>query len=635
MNRSEGDIVADRYRLLVIVGRGGFGVVWKAYDSVSGSLVALKFLHHPSAELDRRFAVEAQALSRINNPYCLRPIDFGHDGGSDFLVTDFVEGLSLVDWLATPKSLLDRTKVACGIAAGLVAAHREGVVHRDLKPANIIINASDGEPAIIDFGIAKLLGQHQPDITKTGEVLGTPGFMSPEQLRGRKEIGAPTDMYAFGALLYQMLEGRPPFVGDSAIATAMQHLTEPAPAVRQPDAVQFAPLVAQLLDKDPARRPTAVVVEATLAGSARRSPPPDEPRSGRRVVVIVGAVGVLALGALAVVGTRGDENPEPVARQRSPDVTSLLKQDSTAPDPPAAPIVEAGDMSRDTGRDVGVTSPCRDLRQLRPGIRPLHTDAGDVWVRIPPRYDPARPLPVVIMFHDGLQSPERALESPRFSALGADEQWLMIAPEGDPLAERDHWRDEALHDSVLLQVASAMKLLCVDEQRIYTLGFGHGGLAAFRFARDIPVAAIATFAYRPSKWRSPGEVEKPTLPKGSAPVLAISVTEDPLQPFDGGPGCTNNEQISAAEFHAMLHQALDCADAPAEVRPKTGCETVTCRAPLKTCVVEGGRMWPTGQSYGPFVKLIGSFKNCPDGKRPAGITRMIWDFFVTAPPLEL
>ncbi len=635
MTRGEGDIVAHRYRLLEVIGQGGFGVVWKAYDSGSGSLVALKFLHHATEALDRRFAVEAQALSRINSPYCLRPIDFGQDHGADFLVTEFVDGLSLDDWLATPRSLLERKSVARGIAAGLVAAHREGVVHRDLKPANIIISASNGEPAIIDFGIAKLLGQHQPDITKTGEVLGTPGFMGPEQLRGRKEIGAPTDMYAFGALLYRMLEGRPPFVGDSAIATAMQHLTQPAPAVRQPDAIQLAPLVAQLLDKDPARRPTAAVAEAALGGRSIGAPTHARPRDSSAVLVAAILVGLCGLAAIVVYVVKSDEGPAPTATvQVSPSLSSLLKAPGQPEDAGTVPIATLGDMERDTKDDVSESTACAGLKPLSPGIQPLRTDGGDVWVRIPANYDAGKPLPVVIMFHDAMQSPRRALDGPHYGALNDDEQWLGIAPEGDPWSARDNWRDPALHALVLRQVAGAKERLCIDERRQFALGFGHGGLAALRFAREVPVTAIATFAYRTVKWSPSPEADGPTAPAANAPLLTISVTDDPIQPFIGGRGCTGTKQLSVAEFHTSLHEALGCAKPPAAGNAELGCRTVECAAPLKTCVVDGGRRWPTGESHEDAARIGRLVRGCGEDDPPEGIERLIWDFFVAAPPLD-
>src|SRR5256885_1057842 len=202
------------------------GEVYRARDTRLGRDVAIKVLPaelSSSAALRERFEREARAISRLNHPHVCTLYDVGHQDGVDYLVMEYLEGETLADALARgPLPLRDALRIAADVAGALDTAHRLGVVHRDLKPGNIMLTASGAK--VLDFGLAKYDAQPQaigPDdatqkkpLTEEGTILGTPQYMAPEQL-GARPADARTDIFALGAILYEMLAGRHAFEGTS------------------------------------------------------------------------------------------------------------------------------------------------------------------------------------------------------------------------------------------------------------------------------------------------------------------------------------------------------------------------------------------------------------------------------------
>jgi eukaryotic-like serine/threonine-protein kinase len=223
--------IGDRYRVERLIGRGGMGAVYLAHDEVLGDLVALKLISSawstdPEAAT-ARFRREASAARRISSPNVIRIHDLGETrDGLLFISMEYVAARTLADLLDARGSLtIDDTRdIIRQVCDGLEAAHNAGVIHRDLKPQNILVGERNAVK-IIDFGLAKttFLGE----MTATGLILGTPQYMSPEQVRGRP-VDARSDIYALGALTYHTLTGRPPFNGDTPIAVTFAACTEPA-----------------------------------------------------------------------------------------------------------------------------------------------------------------------------------------------------------------------------------------------------------------------------------------------------------------------------------------------------------------------------------------------------------------------
>jgi tRNA A-37 threonylcarbamoyl transferase component Bud32 len=207
----------DRYDILDEIGRGGFGVVYRARDRKLSRTVALKMLredHLRDEKLKKRFRREAQAVARLDHPHIVPVHDFGLDADTPFLVMPYVDGPTLGARIAATGALSPGETVRVGrqVAEALAYAHDEGVLHRDVKSANVLM---DGErPRLTDFGIARLRGA--TGLTSSGEVMGTPAYMSPEQLEGR-EVGPRSDVYSLGVVLYECLSGRLPYEGENPV----------------------------------------------------------------------------------------------------------------------------------------------------------------------------------------------------------------------------------------------------------------------------------------------------------------------------------------------------------------------------------------------------------------------------------
>jgi serine/threonine-protein kinase len=231
-----GQVLAQRYRVQRLLGKGGMGAVYLADDEVLGELVALKVISSAfsadEAAMASRFRREAAAARKVSSPSVIRIHDLGEARpGLLYLSMEYFAGRTLTELIAQRGvvPLKDAQDMLVQVGAGLEAAHHAGVIHRDLKPSNVLVGER-GMIKIIDFGLATTtVGD---GLTATGAMLGTPHYMAPEQVRG-KPIDARTDIYAFGALAYHLVCGRPPFVGDNPIAIGFAHLSEAVTPPRQ------------------------------------------------------------------------------------------------------------------------------------------------------------------------------------------------------------------------------------------------------------------------------------------------------------------------------------------------------------------------------------------------------------------
>ena len=253
-------VFAERYHIKELLGKGGMGDVYRVHDTVAGRDVALKVLRRDastnSTGLDR-FRREIAVLTKLRHPAILSIFDHGIQGPDLYFVCEIVSGQDLRMELRKrgtfpPK---DAMALAAVVADALGAAHAEGVVHRDVKPANIMV-ADDGSIRLVDFGLARPEGLDVERVTQTGEFVGTPAYMSPEQFDARK-VDARTDVYSLGVVLFEMLTGHAPFSASSVMSMAMKHLKEPppAPSVLRSDLPPWIDrLVLKCLEKEPSRR---------------------------------------------------------------------------------------------------------------------------------------------------------------------------------------------------------------------------------------------------------------------------------------------------------------------------------------------------------------------------------------------
>ncbi len=420
-----GDVIAQRYRLERLLGKGGMGSVWAARHTVTGKAFALKLLHATGddASARRRMLREARAACAALHPSILAVHDvLEADDGSPVLVMDLLEGESLRARLARERVLpLDEAlRIVRAVLGGLEAAHAAGIVHRDLKPDNLFL-LDGGEVKILDFGVAKVVAPEgvpgaSGALTATGAMIGTPYYMAPEQAFG-DPIDARADLWAVGVILYECLAGAPPTQAEN-LGQVLRLLTngklEPL-AARVPTTPEpVARLVGELLSIDPADRPgTAREVLEALAGapsaeagapegpaaparflSAAPTPNPSGETTGGaagsprpRSRVAVAAAGVVAAVALGVLAFGKPASPSPDA------ATSAVV--ATAPPEPAEPAPSAVVSAREPAANAASsTSASPSTPSGAPTVPPASTARADRAIPPqPPAKTPPAPAP--------------------------------------------------------------------------------------------------------------------------------------------------------------------------------------------------------------------------------------------------
>ncbi|MFV2108932.1 protein kinase domain-containing protein [Micromonospora sp. LOL_015] len=268
-------LVADRYRLVEPLGQGGMGRVWKARDEVLHRDVAIKELVPPPGltdqerrEMRERSLREARAIARLNHINVVRVFDVLRTDGDPWIVMEYVPSRSLQDVLAQngPVPATRAAEIGLGVLGALRSAHLSGVMHRDVKPGNVLLG-HDGRVVLTDFGLATVPGD--PNVTRTGLVLGSPAYIAPERAR-TGSAGPEGDLWSLGATLYAAVEGQSPYARQTAIATLSALATEPPPPARR--AGPLKPVLAGLLRKDPYTRMKADEAERLLTRAAGRGP---------------------------------------------------------------------------------------------------------------------------------------------------------------------------------------------------------------------------------------------------------------------------------------------------------------------------------------------------------------------------
>ena len=253
----------DRYEILGLLGRGGMGAVYRARDRRLGRVVALKFIRGDDEGMTRRFVQEARAQSRIDHPFVCKVHEVGEVEGKPYIAMQLVDGQPL-DRAYKTMTLFEKVKLVRDVATALHTAHSQSIIHRDIKPSNIMVEkAADGSlrPVVMDFGLAREAGEGK-GLTESGQVLGTPAYMSPEQARGDvRHLDHRTDVYSLGATLYDILTGKPPFDDDAIVKILIKVVNDPPLPLRAhdpklPEALEL--IVSKCLNKEAAQRyPTA------------------------------------------------------------------------------------------------------------------------------------------------------------------------------------------------------------------------------------------------------------------------------------------------------------------------------------------------------------------------------------------
>jgi len=335
----------DGYRVLVLLGKGGMGEVYLAEDLTLGRQVAIKTIRAGSVaatEARARFLREARLMATIEHPNVARIYSFGQVGDAGYIVMEYVRGETLAERLKREPRLplADAVELTDGVAAALEAAWEKGIVHRDVKPSNVLIDAR-GAVRVMDFGLARSYASEEGEpLTEMGSVLGTPHYMSPEQVRG-EPLDFRADMYSLGILMYEMLAGQRPFTASTPGGVIAQHLTADLPplASARPDAPEWiAKVIADLTSKKASDRPSSY---GALRGALRARPTGPSTgntallrpglRTSRRAIVAALGTGLIAAVVIGLA-SRGDRNeargptPGPSAPIRGPKIAETRFQ---------------------------------------------------------------------------------------------------------------------------------------------------------------------------------------------------------------------------------------------------------------------------------------------------------------------
>jgi eukaryotic-like serine/threonine-protein kinase len=367
-----GHLIGGRYELGEMLGRGGMAEVRKGTDSRLGRVVAVKRLRTDlasDATFQARFRREAQSSASLNHPAIVAVYDTGEETASDgsgvaqpYIVMEYVAGRTLRDIVREGRKILPERalEITSGVLSALDYSHRAGIIHRDIKPGNVMLTPS-GDVKVMDFGIARAISDASSTMTQTAAVVGTAQYLSPEQARG-ETVDSRSDVYSAGCLLYELLTGRPPFVGDSPVAVAYQHVREPAVppsdhdtelpeaidaivmkalAKRVEDRYQSAAAMRSDIERYLAGRPVHAVVPPPLptttipstAATAFGAPLPDDDeedhtRSRKALYVLLGLLllGLIAAGAF-LLPSLFESPPEQV---RVPDLIGLTEDEARA-----------------------------------------------------------------------------------------------------------------------------------------------------------------------------------------------------------------------------------------------------------------------------------------------------------------
>ena len=336
-----GILIAERFEVAGLARSGGMGDVYRAQDRLTGEQVAVKVLQGNRALDGARFRREAEALSNLRHPGIVRYVAHGATpSGERYLVMEWLEGEELADRLDRgPLSIAQAVALTRGVAASLAAAHERGVVHRDIKPGNLYLPGGEVERCkILDFGIAHF-GHDLRTHTATGMMMGTPGYMAPEQARGDPELDARTDVFALGCVLFECLTGKPAFVGEHVMALLAKILLDETPRTRA-----WEPAVPQQLDD--------------LVSRMMAKEPDARPRDGAAVAAEIAALGAM----VSAVHSVSSAPPQSITRreQRLLSVVMIGGEDLFTPGSATAPTLTSADS-------VGDLAPLREAVEARGG----------------------------------------------------------------------------------------------------------------------------------------------------------------------------------------------------------------------------------------------------------------------------
>ena len=459
------------YELQTLLGAGGMGMVYRAIDTKLNRPVAIKFLSDQIADppARRRFQREARMASSLNHPHIVTVHDAGEFEGRQYLVTEFVDGGTLKDWLAEARRAWPQVlELLIGVADGLAAAHDAGILHRDIKPANILI-ARNGYAKLADFGLAKLQDDNlqaatharsdQP--TRTGMIIGTIAYMSPEQASGQA-LDARSDIFSFGVVLYEVLTGQRPFTGATDLDLLQAIARRQPPPLPESLPLALRLLVEKALEKDPANRfqsmrEMVVDLRRLLRQSADTSRELTLASRSRRPITWLVGVAALA-GVLAPAGVWFASRPP--AEPRESRFTQLTNFADSAVSPALSP--DGRMLAFIRGPNTTLTGPGQIYVKLLPDGEPVPL-TNDSLDKMGPAFSP-----------DGARIAYTGVDNRRFSTMdtwvvsplgGQEPQRLLTNAEGLTWLRTPATSSASVLFSVMTHVGAQMSIVAANESR--------------------------------------------------------------------------------------------------------------------------------------------------------------------------
>ena len=616
-----GDVV-DGFVIDDALGEGGFAAVFRAHRAQS--VVALKILKPDANDgyshaTIARFRRETAILAKLRAPTTVNLVDAGvTDAGLLWAAFELLQGEDLSELLAAEGVLAPDTvlSILLQVCESLGEAHRQGLLHRDIKPQNIRVirrTADTVQVKLLDFGIARLEDNGHPSVTATGELVGTPRYMSPEQLKNQP-LSAASDVYSLGLVAIELLCGAHA-LPTNRLRDQLSRLVAPHQFTPEQTAEIGEPLVSvvqRMTALDPTQRfATADAVARRLSRPGRHRREPDDETSSPATSTSKW-VGLLLLFLLAIGVGVWLSQPEPAPAPVSVPHTRIAAPTRTHAQAPPEPSVDLGEAgpavhsapAADALRSAG----CDD--QPREGLQPF----GDGLMFGP---DVRSPRPLLVMLHPNSVRPEDYVENSDFVELAQKHQFAFIAPS----AKTDRW-SARVEDGAALAAAyeEARRSLCIDESRVFIVATGGSGRTARKFGCMPWVAAVAYYAV---------VFTTPEPMQCQRPTLFINPTQSTHLRIDGTKGClTGSAKATLDACEQEVLRANGCRVEPTSVdeTDEGTCRVFDCEAPSQTCRITGGLDW-----FGPLSKVA-----CPD--EPARSTfpvfQKAWEFFMSVRPIE-
>ena len=629
-----GELIADRYRVDALLGEGAFAAVFAATDIQGDRAVALKCFKPdtPTGYDPRtraRFQREVEAVAGLRSPHTVRLFDHGEASGVRYMVFELIEGEDL-DELLRRVGRLDvgaTLHVLRQVLGALAEAHAEGLLHRDIKPSNIRVSPYMDDALfvkLLDFGLARGTDGGHPGVTATGEFVGTPRYMAPEQLLG-EPLTPATDLYCLGLVAYEMLCG-PEVLSHNTPQLQIDrlksgHLIAPGAQAGIP------PQLNAVLEKMTARAPgdryqSVAAVRHALEAPARPVPqaevrasprPAERARSEHRMGWLVGAA-VLA-SSIAVASALWPDGP-PDVRPVERKIPVIVQQ----PPLPREVDLQAGDAA--SALDGGTK--CKRMISGHGMLsEPL---TGYRWPAYVPENLPPEPAPAVILLHQQGHGADTLLRTSGFTEA-ADEYGFIVLAVDDEVYEP--WQPWPQHEAeVLAMRADAISLLCVDERRIFVVGHGAGG----SFTRYIICKGWARGFATHSLARTRGSER--CAPVRPLPYAQFYPKHSRYEPYEGGESASGVNRESIDEIEARWKERNRCAAKPARVTEldRSECYEFDCETPYLSCHVNGGHGWPGTPERTREYEIMDGDGPPSDPNFP--MARLILEFFSELEPID-